>query len=70
VKIIETNTFLKLAADWDDQQNFWKDRDQRGQGKSIFMDYAPNSEEDIKRKWTKKKKKKNKKKEEFPKPSM
>ena len=70
MKIIKTETFLKIAAGWDDQQNFWKDRYQKDQAKSIFTDSAPSSVDDVKKKWKKKKKKKRKKKEEFPKPSI
>ena len=70
MKIIKTETFLKIAANWDFQGNYFKPENQKGQGKSIFTDNAPSSVEDVKKKWKKKKKKKCKKKEEFPKPSI
>lgn len=74
MKIIQTQTFQKLAASWDDQAGFTGSdggtRYRRDQAGSIFMpEGVPESQEDIIKKW-KKKKRRPGKIEEMPKPSI
>ena len=59
MKIIETQTFQKLAASWDDQPGFAGDggpRYRRQQPGTLFVDDGlPDSEEDIVKRWKRKK---------------
>ena len=73
MKIIETHTFRKLAASWDDQPGFDQGgpRYRREQGGTLFLDDGlPDSEEDIIKRWKKKKRRHRGKVEEMPKPSI
>jgi hypothetical protein len=66
VKILQSEKYTKLAyLSVDDQPNFVK-RDRKGQGETIFVDPAPSSESETKKKWTKKRKWKKKKKPKLP----
>ena len=58
LKVIQTDIFKKIAGSWDDQANFWKRRDNKDQGETIFIPTSPgpDSEYDIKKKWKTKKK--------------
>jgi len=76
MKIIETQTFKKLAASWDDQAGFTGSdggtRYRRDQAGSLFLgDGVPDSQESIIKKWKKPKRKRRiERVEEMPKPSI
>ena len=57
MKKILTNKY-KEAANYDDQQNYFEPRHQKGQGASIYTEDNVDNEEDINRQWKKRKPKK------------
>ena len=67
MKVIQTKSYIKLAgASYDDQPGFIN-RDQKEQGSTLFLDPSPDTEEDIKKLWTKKRKLRLQVLEEMPK---
>jgi glycosyltransferase involved in cell wall biosynthesis len=71
MRIIATPNFLKSAANFDDQPNFYSPRYKRNQGEVLFSDDGfDDNTDDIKKQWSKKKKRKKKHKDEWPDISM
>ena len=70
MKVIQTKSYIKLAyTSYDDQPGF-VNRDDKDQGSTLFFDPNPESEDNIKKKWTKKRKFRPQILEEMPKGSI